>query len=157
MLLGRIRSHSWDEAITLYEEMNKRAIIPSPQTIQGLILAYYHKGGQSAVKSIVNSLLQKDGLSFTERTFRLVSKILFKEVDTNLDDFRKKVRDIGEEDSTLRKVSLNLIRSVRVAEIESGRPKTIHKTEEEMKLIRDRAWVVATSRLLEFVEAFPKN
>jgi pentatricopeptide repeat protein len=153
VLLGRIRSHSWDGAIDFYEKMKKKGVSPSPQTIQGLILAQYNRGGRLSVISFVESILCRDEAPIRENSFRLISKILYKEMGNNLDDFRQEIRKLGEGHQNLRDASLDLIRSLRVAMIESNRPRTIHKSPAQMIEIQDKSWAVATSDLLKFVRA----
>lgn len=156
ILLARIRTGSWDDAISLYEQMKSEGIVPSPRTIQGLLVATDQKGGQGAIISALESLLQCNG-QFDETTFRLASKTLFKGRKENPDEFRKNIRDIGEKNEKLRVPSLNLVRSVRFAEIESSRPPSAHKPEHEMKKIREEAWRSATLHLLEFVKIWSEN
>ena len=151
ILLARIRVGYWDGAIALYEEMKVEGMIPSARTIQGLLVANDQKGGRLSVLSALESLLLCNA-QFDESAFRLASKTLFKDVDENLEDFRQNIRDIGEHDQNLREASLNLVRSIRVAEIESSRPKTVHKSQNEIKYTQEEAWRLATSHLLEFVQ-----
>lgn len=153
ILLSRIRARSWESAIAVYDTMKEKMINPSAQTIQGLLLAHYQRGGRPAVIKLLDSLVAIDGARLDESAFRLTSKILFREVENSLEDFRQHVRDIGEQNTKLRQVSLNLVRSIRVAEIESNRLLTAHRNQEDMKTIRNAAWSTATSHLLDIVRA----
>jgi hypothetical protein len=149
ILLSRIRSRSWDQAIALCDQMVADKIPPSPQTIQGLLLAHHQIGGRSAVVQVLGSLISKEDARLDESSFRSASKILFRVVDDNLADFRQHVRDMGERDTRMREISINLVRSVRVAEIESNRLLSPHQTEEDMQIVRNSAWRTATSHLLD--------
>jgi len=155
ILLARIRAGSWDGAITLYEQMIVQGVIPSAHTIQGLLLATGQKGGRLSVISALESLLQCDA-QFDETAFRLASKTFFKGEVGNLEELRKNIRDIGEQNLNLKAPSLNLARSIRSAQIESSRPKT-QKIEYEIKLKQKEAWQKATSHLLEFVKIWSEN
>jgi pentatricopeptide repeat protein len=157
MMLSAIRSHSWDKAITVYEEMKEKGIVVSPHVLQGLIMAHSRKSGRSGTMSVVESILQTDKTQITESTFRLISKVLFKEVQSNLDDFRRDLRGLGEKDHDLRDVTLNLIRSIRVAEIESNRSPTPQNTTKEIQQVQDKAWLSATKDLLELVSIIQGN
>jgi hypothetical protein len=137
--------------------MKQKGIPPSAQTIHGLLIVNNQVGGQSAVFEVLNSLLSLGEVRLDEGTFRLTSKILFREVDDTLEEFRQQVRIIGERDTELRQLSLNLIRSVRVAEIESRRLLTPHQTEEDMAKVRDTAWSTAMSHLLDMAQATSRN
>ena len=149
ILFARIEEKSWDGVFSLYEEMKAEGINPSSRTVKGLIAANDKKGGRESVRSAVKALLLCNA-QFDESAFRLVSGILFKDVDENLDDFRKSIREIGERNQNLRVASLDLVRSIRFAEVESGRPKIVHEIKNETKHSGEHAWRLATSHLLEF-------
>jgi pentatricopeptide repeat protein len=151
LILSSIRRRSWDEAISVYDRMREQGVVASPQAVQGLIMASSQKNGQSGVMSIVESFVQTGEVQITESTFRLITRTLYKEVQGPLHDFRRDIRNIGENDPSMRDVCLNLIRSIRVAEIESHRQPTPHKTVEEMKQVQDKAWLSATSHLIKFI------
>ena len=157
MMLSAIRSHSWDKAIALYDQMKENGIVASPHVLQGLIMAHSHKSGRSGTISVVKSILKTGETQITESTFRLISKILFKEVQSHLGDFRRDLRDLGEKDDTLRDVTLNLIRSIRVAEIESNRTPTPQNTAKEIQKVQGNAWLSATNHLLEFVQVIQRD
>ncbi|KAL3924963.1 MAG: hypothetical protein SGILL_000719 [Bacillariaceae sp.] len=151
LLMGRIRSHDWDGAVGIYDTMVEKSVPLGSRTVQGLVLAHQQLGGEGSVVSAIESMLQKDNVIIGEGVFRLLSKILFKDMDSvSLGTFRQQIRTLGEEDPTLRDSSLGLVRSLRVAEIETQRPSSKHKTVEEMQTIRDQAWMDATTHLLEF-------
>jgi len=152
IIFGRIKQSSWDDIFSLYEEMKAKGINPSSQTIEGLIVANYHRSGREAVLSSLKSLILCDA-QFSERTFRLASKYLYKDVDDKFDDFRNGIRKIGETHHDFRSASVNLLRSIRFAEIESGRPRIVHGSEHETKKSEeDAAWKTAVSDLLVFAE-----
>lgn len=151
ILSTRVKEKSWDGVFSLYDEMKAKEVKPSPYTVKGLIIANDQKGGRKLASSALESLLLSNA-QFDESTFRLASKILFQDVDENLDDFRKKIREIGE-DRDLRDPSLDLVRSIRFAEIESGRPKSVHGSKNDLKHAGEDAWQSATSKLLFFSRA----
>eukprot|EP00536_Pseudo-nitzschia_multiseries_P001959 jgi/Psemu1/235202/estExt_Genewise1.C_260079 len=153
IMLARIRAGSWDEAIAVFEQMKAEDVTPSARTIQGLLVATNQKGGRPAVTSALESLLQCDA-QFDEMAFSIATKTLFEGLDGDLDEFRKTIRDIGEQNQSLRTPSLNLARSVRSAQIEESRPKTAHKLGHEMKRRQTETWQTAISHLLEFVRVW---
>mmetsp|Transcript_23974 Transcript_23974/g.27436 ORF Transcript_23974/g.27436 Transcript_23974/m.27436 type:complete len:975 (+) Transcript_23974:160-3084(+) len=151
ILLARIRAQSWDGTIALYDQMKIEGITPSSRTIQSLLVAYDQKGERISVLSALDSFLISNA-QFDEGLFRFVSKTLFKEVDKNLDDFRQTIREIGERYPNLRDSSINLVRSIRDAEIESSRPKTRHKSQYEIEKNEKEFWQLATFHLVEFLK-----
>lgn len=156
ILLARIRARSWDGAIALYDQMKIEGIIPSSRTIQGLLVAYDQKGERISVLAALDSFLLSNA-QFDEGLFRFASKTLFKEVDKNLEDFRQTIREIGERYPNLKDTSLNLVRSIRDAEIESSRKKTKHKSQYEIEKNEKEAWRLATFHLMEFLKEFKQR
>lgn len=152
MLFARIEEKSWDDVYAIYDEMKAKDIRPSSHTVKGLITAYDQKDGRNSVVSALESLLLGNA-QFDESVFRLASEILFQEVNNNLDDFRKVVREIGEGNPDLRDASLDLVRSIRSAEVESGRPKIVHDSKHDAKHSGEDAWRVAITKLLVFSQA----
>jgi hypothetical protein len=158
LLMGRIRRHDWDGAIGIYDTMKAKCIVVGPQTIQGLVLAHQQRGGDAAVVLAVEAVLQNDKARIQEGVFRLIARILLKEMDLkSFDSFRQQVRAAGEKNSSLRDLSLQLVRSLRVAEIETGRPSSKHKAEAEMNKIQGQAWKDSTAHLLDFFRAVSKQ
>jgi len=156
IIFARIKEKSFDGVISLYEQMRAEGIIPSSRTVKGFIVANDQKGGRESVLSALESLLLCNA-QFDESAFRLASETLFKGVNQNLDDFRKNIREIGECNKNLRVFSLDLVRSIRFAEIESSRPKISHESRYERKHSGENAWRLATSHLLVFEQAWSEN
>jgi pentatricopeptide repeat protein len=155
LLFSRIENGDWEGALSLRNKMKERGISPSPQTVERIIEAHCGMGGKDIVSIAVQELLQDDDVRFAEGPFRSLSKILLPDIEiVSFDDFRQRIRSIGEEQSELRELSLNLVRSLRVAEIESERPSSPHKTEEEVRAVQDMAWKQSVKNLLEFANRF---
>lgn len=128
-------------------------ISPSPQTIQGVLIAKLNKGSRSVVITTLEALLMEN-TGFDENTFRLSSKILFRDVKGTLDGFRQELRDMGDADTRLKVVTLNLIRSIRIAEVKTKGPsKESGRLCEQSNFVRgQQEWKEATRRLFEMVE-----
>ena len=135
---------------------------PSSQTIQALLLAKLNLGGKGEVVSTLHTLLSTESsANFDESAFRLCSKIVFRELKGSLDDFRKDLREISAADPTMKETSLNLTKSIRVAEVatnkaqqKSGARKKRQMGKETAKQKENKAWKTATQNLLDFVTAF---
>jgi pentatricopeptide repeat protein len=156
ILLAHVRTREWDDAIQVRETMKAQGIAINPQTIQGLVLAHNHKGGRSDVVSFLETLLGAKA-SIDESTFRLLVRVLLPQVDGNTEDMRKRVREIGETNPELRDASLNLIRSVRVAEIEQNRPSPKNRPSSEINARIEEAWNSVLPHFLEFVHAISRE
>jgi pentatricopeptide repeat protein len=163
LILGRIRNCDWDGATDLYDQMKKRGIFASSQAVEGLLLAHHQIGGPEAVMGAVQSLINdSNNARLGESSFRLLCKVLLppdlEHDEHSFDNFRQKIRSIGEgKDSDLRDPSLKLVRTLRIAEIESDRPRSYHKTATAMQEIQDKAWVDATNHLILFARALSKS
>ncbi|KAG7361438.1 PPR: pentatricopeptide repeat domain containing protein [Nitzschia inconspicua] len=155
ILLGRTKSSDWEGTIELHETMSKEGFPSSPQTVERLMEAHDAIGGTDAVFAVVERFLQDEAVQFDENPFRSLSKRLLPNIEIeSFDNFRQRIRRAGEARAELRDVSLNLIRSLRVAEIESERPSSRHKTVDEIKAIQDMAWKKSVSDLLEFARKY---
>jgi hypothetical protein len=152
MLVGRIRSDDWKGAIEFHSRMQEKGIPSSPQTVARLVKAHSEMGGKEAVVMAIRQLLKDDKVRFGEEPFRSLSITLLPDQEIeSFDAFRQLVRKMGENNPKIRESSLKLVRSLRVAQIESERPSTAHKTASEMQAVQDKAWAQATSHLLDFV------
>lgn len=153
MLFGRIKDGDWEGVISLYESMQEKRISSTPETVERLLSAHAEMGGTNAVVEVAERLLQDAQVRLGEVPFRSLSGMLLPEIEVgNFNRFRQSVRRMGEENTELREASVNLIRSLRVAEIESERPPSRHKTTEEMQAVQDQAWKKSVNDLLEFAK-----
>jgi pentatricopeptide repeat protein len=156
VLFARIEEKSWDGVFSLYDQMKANGIKPSARTVKGLIIANDQTGGSESVSLALQSLLSCKA-QFDESAFRLASETLFEEVDEDLDEFRKNIREIGEQNKHLRVASLDLVRSIRSAETVSSRPEHMRESKYETQHSGEDAWRLATSHLLVFVQAWLEN
>jgi pentatricopeptide repeat protein len=154
MLDGLIRGGDWKGAMELHYRMQEKGIPSSPQAVVGLLQAHAALGGKDAVVTAVRQLLKNNKIRFGEEPFRLISTTLLPDLEVeSFDAFRQLVRRMGEENPKMRDSSLKLVRSLRVAQIESDRPTTAHKTASEIQAVQDKAWAQSTSHLLDFVSS----
>mmetsp|Transcript_22193 Transcript_22193/g.52194 ORF Transcript_22193/g.52194 Transcript_22193/m.52194 type:complete len:729 (-) Transcript_22193:1684-3870(-) len=167
LLVSCIRSKSWDEADGLYDEMLHKNLSPSPQTIQAILLVKLNKYGKDDVASALESLLANDKAIFDETSFRLCSKILFRQIPGSLDDFRQDLRNDTtmnghENNDFVQKTKLDLIRSIRTAEVESNRRNVRHSQshtshQQPQQQQGQDEWRIATDNLLKFTKELSGN
>ena len=162
LLLSCIRSMSWDEADDLYSEMVQKNISFSPQTIQSILLVKLNKYGKDNVSSELESLLANDKAVFDETSFRLCSKILFRPIPGSLDDFRQDLRNDTtvsghENNDDVQKMKLDLIRSIRTAEVESNRRNNNHNQQRHQQIQGQDEWRTATENLFKFTKELSRN
>ena len=149
LVMAHVRAKAWDDAIAVHESMKRKHISESRQTIHGLVLAHNHRGGKSSVMSLLETL-QSENASIDETTFKMLIRIMVPELHGTTDEIRSKVRKVGELDPNLRDASLNLIRSVRRAEIEQSRP-MLHDQPRDSDEHAMEAWRAVLPHFLEFV------
>ena len=137
--------------------MKQRGITPSSRTIECVLVAYDEKGGgESSVFLALDYFLQCNA-QFDESAFLSASKILYKEVDSNLEGFRQSIRDIGEQNPNLRFASINLMRSLRDAEMESRKSRNNRKSQYENEIRQQKAWRIAVLYLMEFLKELKEH
>ena len=157
ILLARKNLRSWDSIISIFDEMKQRGITPSSRTIECVLVAYDEKGGgESSVFLALDYFLQCNA-QFDESAFLSASKILYKEVDSNLEGFRQSIRDIGEQNPNLRFASINLMRSLRDAEMESRKSRNNRKSQYENEIRQQKAWRIAVLYLMEFLKELKEH
>ena len=156
IIFARAKGEFWDDIISLCEEMKDEGIVPNSRIIKALITASKQRGGRKSVLSALDSLLQCNA-HFDESAFRAASETIYKDVDENLDDFRRTIREIGKVNKNLQSLSLDLVRSIRSAENESNRPRVVNELNDETKHSSENAWRLATSHLLSFVQMWSQN
>lgn len=150
IILNHVRLREWDKVIAVHEAMKEKNIAVTPQTIQGLVLAYSRKGGKAYVTSLLETL-RDDGACIDENTFKLLTRVLLPEIEGTLEKVRKRVRDIGESNPQLRGAALDLMRSLRTAEIEEHRRNTKNMLEADFNVRKKEAWRSVLVYFLEFV------
>ena len=158
LVMGHIQKKNWQAVVDTYETVKERDIAMGPQMMEGLVVAHQHIGGKDGVVFVVEELLHNDRAKIQDALFRQIAQILFEDMDLDsFDTFRQQVRAEGEKDRRLRDSSLQVVRSLRVAEIEADRPSSRHKSEADLEAVRDQAWKDATKYLLDFFRALTKE
>jgi hypothetical protein len=125
-ILGCMRNDAWNDAISAYLGMKASNVAPSSAVCQGVFLAHWRLNGMSGAKSCLVDFL--DLKAPVQIDFVLLAlSTLIPELDgktVNLDFMRRYLRSMSETDSKIRVESLNLVRSLRTAELEEQRTET---------------------------------
>jgi hypothetical protein len=122
-ILGCIRNHAWNDAISAYMGMKAAQLAPSPAVCQGVFLAYWTLNGMSGAKSCLLDFLDLQVPVQIDFVLLALSTLIpeLSGQAVNLDFVRRYLRSISETDSRIRVESLNLVRSLRTAELEEQR------------------------------------
>lgn len=150
ILLGYVRSQSWEDALLLHKAMIEEGISPNPQTTQGLALATFKTNGKTGVLSLLETLLAED-VTIDETTFLLVARMLLPNASGSTDDLRKMLRELGESNETLKTYALELTRSLRTAQVEQNRKATIKHRKTGMNSKEKESWRSALGHLLNLI------
>jgi pentatricopeptide repeat protein len=149
LLLSHVRSGEWNDALAVHETMKQSEVTPGPSTIQGLLLASHRLGGQIQVQALLNDLLASK-VKMDRATFQLAMKMLVPGISRTTRDVRQAIRSIGEEIPELRTVSLDLIKSMRIAEVEQQRKTTAGLSGEDVQQRREESWRLAMGSLIHY-------
>lgn len=156
LVLSYVRSEQWESALALYEEMESLGVPLDSSTVQGFLLASYRSGGKGSVISTIEDLLRAD-TAMGAPSFDLALKMLAPKDVVESTDRRQTLRAMGEEIPTLRSSTLNLIRSIRIAEVEDRRNPNPNLEMDDIAARRSKAWKDATSLLLAFSRDFEES
>jgi pentatricopeptide repeat protein len=149
LLLSHVRAGEWNDALAVHETMRQSKVTPGPSTIQGLLLASHRIGGKIQVQALLKDLWTAKA-KMDRATFQLAMKMLVPGINRKTGDVRQAIRSIGEERTELRTVSLDLIKSMRIAEVEQQRKTTSGLSGEDVQQRRDESWRLAMGSLIEF-------
>ena len=149
LLLSHVRAREWNDALAIHETMRLSKVTPGPSTIQGLLLASHRIGGKIQVQALLKDLWASKA-QMDRVTFQLAMKMLVPGINRTTSDVRQAIRSIGEERPELRTVSLDLIKSMRIAEVEQQRKTTAGLSDEDVQQRRKESWHLAMGSLIEF-------
>jgi hypothetical protein len=152
-ILGCVRSQSWNDAISTYDNMKLSQVVPSPAACHGILLAHARRGGRVDVQTCLEDFislgaqLRIDGLLFA--LSMLVPEMELKE-RVDMESVRHYLRSICEKDMTLKRNGLNLMRSLRIAELEEQRTETPGLSESAIATRRKEALDVVLRDVVAF-------
>jgi len=156
-LLACILNRSWEDAITAYKRLKDSGIIPSPIANHGALISTHRLGGRPKTRAFLEDLLSEGG-ELNHYSSVLAVKIMLPEVVDQgvktIYELRNELRKIKEKGETpIGKASLNLVRSLRVAELEEERQAGRGLKMSEIEKRRKVAWRGVLEVLLESVKA----
>jgi hypothetical protein len=154
-ILACVRSQAWGEAVLSYEKMEKTEIVPSPAACHGILLAASKKGGRSEAKAYLERFyasgaqLHGDGALLAVKTMLPTTG----DVTVTMSSIRDHLREVCENDESLQPASLNLVRSLRVAELESQRQHSPNLKIDVLQVRRKAAWQNVLHDLILYANA----
>jgi len=153
LILAQVRGRAWEEALITFESMKDSGIAPSPPTYYGLLLASFERGGRCRTKSFVEELVGKEA-EVNQKGCTFAIKILITDLEQikTTADMRKALRELGEQDPSMREAALSLSRSLRMAELEEGRQHTKAVSDKDISRRRTEAWQRVLENLIQYVE-----
>lgn len=153
MILSQINSKDWSQVLSTYDEMKAEGLRPNSATTQGLLIASYRVGGVDRARSTMEETLATEVLVSRENC-RLALKLLMPDIlegnkSASVTVIQGYLRSIGDSNEPLRSSCLNLLRSIRQADIEQNRLPTRNAPEEVLSRRREEAWKAALRDILD--------
>ena len=150
LVMSHILSSEWNDALLVYEAMRNLNIAPDKTTLQGLLIACRQIGDISRTQSLLRLLLESN-TTMDKQSFDLCLKILMpKQVRaSSLEQVRARLRAFGTQNSKFKQASINLGRSLRMAEVEDERQESDRLSKQDLKDRREKAWRDVLERTLE--------
>lgn len=151
VLLSFLQEGDWEQALELHGKMKASGISQTPATFQGALIAS-HKIGElekavHAINEALSSEVQLDQ-SCCELAMRILLRTLFHH--KSISETRLKLREICEEDRAVHPSCLDLLRSLRVAEVEEKRLPNNALTAAMVAQRRQKAWRDTLFSLVQF-------
>lgn len=157
-MLAHVEAHEWDKALACHSERKEAGIPWTAASFKDVLLASYRLGNKEKALEVVEEGLESE-MSMDYGCCVMSLQILLGDVlkSSNIEQARQRLREIGEENHDLRNPSLNLIRSLRAAEVEEKREPTKGLKQDEIAARRDAAWNEALKHLVEFARVVKKT
>lgn len=154
-ILACVRCQAWDDAAATYQSMKEFGVVPSPVACYGILLAAFRRGGRSEAKTYLEGFgasgaqLHGDGALLALRT--MLPEI--GEGEVTLADVRDHLRAVNDKDEVIQNKTLNLVRSLRVAELEEQRQVSVGLKMDVLLNRRRVAWQNVLKDLIVYVDA----
>lgn len=153
-MLALIEAKAWKDVIAFRLKMREAGISMSALSFQGFLLASFRLGDRAtaleAVEEAVGSGIKMDH----DCCVLSMNLLLGKASKTgDISQVRRELRKLGEYDSSLRAVSLNLSKALRAAEVEENRQPSHALKFDEISSRREGAWKKALQNLAVFARS----
>jgi len=141
-ILSAIEAGAWHQVLELNTKMLGAGLRPDAAAFQGAILACSQLGDQSRVIEEIEAAIRADAAVDLDG-FLLCASLLLPMVDTesrNIEEIRLKLRRTMDRCPEIKEEATQLIRSLRLADIESGRKPSGIKSISEIVVQREILW-----------------
>jgi pentatricopeptide repeat protein len=141
-ILACVRSQAWDDAVAAYKTMQKSEVTPSPAACHGILLAASRRGGRSEAKTCLEGFAASGAQLHGDGALLAVKTMLPTVGDAlvTMSSIRDHLRECSKKDVVLQPESLNLVRSLRVAELEEERQPSLGLSMGVLENRRKVAW-----------------
>ena len=151
LLHSKIRAGRWVDALQVFESINNDGLVPDSLAIQGMLISGYHVGGEANVLSLLERIVTTHA-KMDQRTFEITVKMLLPDIKGTTNEIRHALREIGISNPDLKAAAFNLVRAIRMAEVEQHRVASPILPWEEIVLRREKAWRSAMITLINYVK-----
>lgn len=158
-ILGCIRSKAWDDVAAAFRSMQKTQVQPSPAACHGILLASLRRGGRLEAKLCLEALraagapLRGEGMILAFKAMLRDSGKINESIGT-ISGIRNYLRATVESDPSIKTSScVELIRTLRIAELEDQREETRGLSMQAILSRQDVAWQGVFQSLIAYFDA----
>jgi pentatricopeptide repeat protein len=149
-MLSLMKMKNWEDVVRLQQTMKEAGISPDATTFQGVLIASTKHGDDNAVLGVVEDAL-KNGWKMNRECIDLTTRILLKDLNLPTNSTaatRDKLRMLIDQRGELQNEYLDLLRTLRTAEVEDSRegPKFVRL--EDIRVRQETAWRAVLESLI---------
>jgi len=160
LIRNHVVAEAWHDVTTCYERMKDACVNPLPTSNDSFVLAAENVGGRQQVLEVLEQMIVTAGAFMTKEGYLHAVKVVIPELQESLEDVvslegtRRKLRELAEGEekpASTRAMIMNLVRSLRDAEVEESREPSRCMQGEQLQQRRDRAWREVLKDLIEYI------
>lgn len=153
-MLSLMKMKAWGDVLRLQQLMKDAGITPDPSTFHGILIASMRSGGKSVVLSVVEDAV-KNGTKINRVCIDLIMRGLLNDLNLRANTIpatREKLRVLLDERDGLENEYLDLIRNLRIAELEDCREASYLIRAEQIKVKQECAWQAVLNSLINLAK-----
>lgn len=151
VILSYVTKADWEMALSVHDDMVTRGVVPDSTTTYGLLLSAFKVGGPTRAHRYLERLLGL-GVVPGKATCTLALRLLIPGLSrcSSTETMRLQLRDMIENRDKIfnEEDLLDLLRSLRVAEVEEGRKPTVTMSTAKLETRQQQAWRLVLETLL---------
>ena len=153
-MLSLMKMKAWGDVLSIQQSMREAGISPDPSTFHGVLIASMRSGGKSVVLSVVEDAV-KNGMKINRECIDLIMRGLLSDLNLRANAIpatRETLRALLDERDGLQNEYLDLIRTLRIAELEDSREASYLIRAEQIKVKQECAWQAVLNSLVNLAK-----